>query len=600
MDKFSLKKYFWSWLQSTLIIALFSPLLVSPAAPLITPPATPASAKIGIVTLMLADNNLHEFALGDTADIVAAKFDQTVRSFVVWDKPDDDITWRLELQSGDSLDRGSFTGGSDLGTNPKQELIDMSSWFLQWVNPKIMIVNMWSHASGIKEPNLSQINRPIAPSGFVPKSVTLAARSVAKAKIRSLQRPSRNRRGQIQQPRAKKRTKAQFPLVSLPGAESRWPGATAAIQKGFGFDDTQKTYLTTKSMKEAIAGIKKNFKKPIDIMLFDACLMGLLEIIYALKDLVELIVASPNSVPGDGMPYNAIFNWLGSNPDAPRLAIAMQMVTLFGQYYRDVAASATNPALVRNAQRATFAVLNVAAIASLVDAFTSLISAVNACAAIDQNKTKTAVRAVRTAIANTTTLQFDLTDYVDVKLVLQQFITAFSALAPAAMPVVSVVSLAPLVEITDDSVGTDQVATVSPELFDPSTEAQEGAGITPESSAETKGAPKKPAPKKPAPKKPAPKPTSKPTAKPAGKPVVTPPNKGAADYASQAQRVVDVATAGLAALNSVVLKCTAGVGLANSCGLNVYYPAQGGVDASYPNCDFAKKTGWDKFITKYQ
>jgi hypothetical protein len=71
----------------------------------------------------------------------------------------------------------------------------------------------------------------------------------------------------------------------------------------------------------------------IDVLDFDACLMATLEVGYELKDTVDYLVASQETEPGDGMPYDDYLKWLVMYPSAPPDCLAKAMVDSYVRSY---------------------------------------------------------------------------------------------------------------------------------------------------------------------------------------------------------------------------------------------------------------------------
>ncbi len=61
-----------------------------------------------------------------------------------------------------------------------------------------------------------------------------------------------------------------------------------------------------------IADLKKALPIKFDFIIFDACFMGSIEVIYELKDKAEYIIASPSEIISYGFPYESIFPFLVS------------------------------------------------------------------------------------------------------------------------------------------------------------------------------------------------------------------------------------------------------------------------------------------------
>lgn len=70
------------------------------------------------------------------------------------------------------------------------------------------------------------------------------------------------------------------------------------------YDDSTGSYLTDAAMQQALAyGQKLRGGQKIDIVAFDACLMADVEVAYALSPYANYLVASQETIPGDGYGY---------------------------------------------------------------------------------------------------------------------------------------------------------------------------------------------------------------------------------------------------------------------------------------------------------
>ncbi|MBC7105501.1 MAG: hypothetical protein H5T97_06160, partial [Firmicutes bacterium] len=91
--------------------------------------------------------------------------------------------------------------------------------------------------------------------------------------------------------------------------------------------DTVRDFLEVPELREALvqAGLR------LDLIGFDACLMGMAEVAYELKDAASVMVASEEVVPGDGWPYDAVLAWLGQNPSADGAALGRAIVSAYAE-----------------------------------------------------------------------------------------------------------------------------------------------------------------------------------------------------------------------------------------------------------------------------
>ncbi|WP_448521448.1 clostripain-related cysteine peptidase [Pseudothermotoga sp.] len=76
-----------------------------------------------------------------------------------------------------------------------------------------------------------------------------------------------------------------------------WNDTDPYTPKGISYDDQSRDFLTTLELKNALQGTHW------DVLGFDACLMGSVEVLYELKDLVDYFLASPGEIPSSGWDY---------------------------------------------------------------------------------------------------------------------------------------------------------------------------------------------------------------------------------------------------------------------------------------------------------
>ena len=78
---------------------------------------------------------------------------------------------------------------------------------------------------------------------------------------------------------------------------------------GYGAD----TMMSVCNLAECIKKYEKNNNKKIDIILFDACYMQMIEICYQLKDLCDYVIGAETSIPGVGYNYKNIATYLNAS-----------------------------------------------------------------------------------------------------------------------------------------------------------------------------------------------------------------------------------------------------------------------------------------------
>lgn len=110
---------------------------------------------------------------------------------------------------------------------------------------------------------------------------------------------------------------------------SAWIGDSYYIStKAVGFDETRGTAIAVADLRKALENVLSGDK--LDILGFDACLMGSLEVVYELRNTADYIVASSFNEPAEGWDYS----FLGEiAPDSTPLDVARMIVDSYREYY---------------------------------------------------------------------------------------------------------------------------------------------------------------------------------------------------------------------------------------------------------------------------
>jgi pimeloyl-ACP methyl ester carboxylesterase len=103
--------------------------------------------------------------------------------------------------------------------------------------------------------------------------------------------------------------------------------------KGYGFDSTAADFLDNRELKRAISAIVERIGRPLDLLGFDACLMANTEVTYQLRGLVNWMVASEQTEPGDGWSYREAFKGLTEKSTQGTKTLGKAIVHSFGDAY---------------------------------------------------------------------------------------------------------------------------------------------------------------------------------------------------------------------------------------------------------------------------
>jgi len=111
-------------------------------------------------------------------------------------------------------------------------------------------------------------------------------------------------------------------------------GGSCASGPGACWDDTnEEDCLTMPEIKEALATVYGAVGKKIDVLAFDACLMGMIEVAYQVCDYANYMVGSEETEPNDGCPYDLILTELAASPSMSPAQLASTIVTKYVSSY---------------------------------------------------------------------------------------------------------------------------------------------------------------------------------------------------------------------------------------------------------------------------
>lgn len=114
--------------------------------------------------------------------------------------------------------------------------------------------------------------------------------------------------------------------------------------RAFCYDDTTNSYFTDQDLRAVLSYANTLRGKQVDIVAFDACLMATVEVAYAAQPYAKYLVASEETIPGEGYPYHTALS-VASESNATPARIVADMVKDYGAIYssmRDYTLSGTD------------------------------------------------------------------------------------------------------------------------------------------------------------------------------------------------------------------------------------------------------------------
>ena len=99
------------------------------------------------------------------------------------------------------------------------------------------------------------------------------------------------------------------------------------------YDETNSDYLSSDEVATALQKIGG----VIDVIGYDACLMGMIENAYEIRGKASYMIGSEETEPGDGWPYDKVLSSLSANPNMTAADLSKLVVQKYGEYYATIA-----------------------------------------------------------------------------------------------------------------------------------------------------------------------------------------------------------------------------------------------------------------------
>ncbi len=102
--------------------------------------------------------------------------------------------------------------------------------------------------------------------------------------------------------------------------------------RGISYDDSSNNHITTAQLGMAVDEIGRNRGRKLDLLCMDACLMQMIEVAWQVRQGCDFVVASEETEPGDGYPYDTALAAL--RPAMAPRAFAAEIVKAFTASYQ--------------------------------------------------------------------------------------------------------------------------------------------------------------------------------------------------------------------------------------------------------------------------
>lgn len=233
--------------------------------------------KYTLLVFMAADNNLARYALYNLEQMLTVGSNQNVNVLVQINTPGKEKkTERYFIEKGKKtlITARNQAPVEKLNSGSPQTLIDAADWAMKNYPAENLILNLWSHGSGIHDPS---------------------------------------------------RYCSEFNLEVIDEFE----------QRGICFDDTFKSYMTNKDLTFALQEIHQKVLrgKKIAVLWLEACLMSMIEVASSLKNHIDYLVSSQNVEYAPGSSYQVVLHKFHQEKVPLPQEIACHIVESFTKIY---------------------------------------------------------------------------------------------------------------------------------------------------------------------------------------------------------------------------------------------------------------------------
>jgi hypothetical protein len=254
------------------------------------------------IVYIAADNDLRRFAGTNIRQMAAIGSNHNINILVHLDiriTPQNKTTRRYYIDKEQVIyvnENDPNTASMDSGD--PQTLISACKWGIENFPAKNYALVLWNHGTGALNPDIRHIVHPHELFSYNPTTHKMEL----------------------------DRSISFFDFINA-----------QATNRGICWDYSTGNYLDDQKVDYALSYVQKNYLNgaKFDLIAFDACLMGMIEVTNLYKPYAKYIVAAQEVVLGTGFPYDLMLAPFEKNcPDAPTLAALM--VQAFKQKYTNI------------------------------------------------------------------------------------------------------------------------------------------------------------------------------------------------------------------------------------------------------------------------
>jgi Clostripain family len=322
-------------------------------------------AKWTVLVYFAADNDLDEEAIANLKMMKKAGSTNEVKIVAQLDSRGRGSTFRFLLQDERSSLDEDVVGEPlpEVNTGDPRELTDFIKWGMKEYPAQHTMLVLWGHGRGWENQDNAVRAAPLTTDIILHKNQKgdeLRGWSIARTSSSEIRRFIRAGGDGIATMRldnmlhsggpyqyAGRYVGQYFPAGQFMDSENESVVGFLTDQTASEAMESSQDVLRMDELSGALAtALDGKTKRKIDILGMDACLMGMIEVGYQVKESVNYLVATEDTIPDDGWPYDRILARLvecpDMNPEDFSATIVREYLIHYRELEKDVAKSACN------------------------------------------------------------------------------------------------------------------------------------------------------------------------------------------------------------------------------------------------------------------
>lgn len=278
-----------------------------------------ANRKWTVMVYFASDNDLEGFAVNNLMQMKQVGSNDEVAFIAQVDPSGAGPTTRYYLQGPETtLGEDLAESFGEINTGDPLELASFIKWGMEKFEAQHYMLVLWGHGHGWQGEDNSDRAAGRTVSLLKADNLTLSIGQDESSKnqiVLKLYIPVQGAGNVVTSKEVDKSVKVALDSV---------------VQEGLLLDNSSSDVLTMSELQKALSLSKK-----IDVLGMDACMMATAEVSYQVRDSVNYLVGSEETIPDDSWPYDRIFTRLKANSDMSPAQLSVAAAREYTLAYKD-------------------------------------------------------------------------------------------------------------------------------------------------------------------------------------------------------------------------------------------------------------------------